>query len=164
MRVDVIAGGGSGDETALAFRRVAMVLASRFDGTHSTPDRRLALAPIIARVMVKTGLAAAAAGVVVSAQVAMAPAVAASPPPKPTTDPKQVLFVKYLVDHGVPYTSVPAAIKLAHTTCLILGTRSPTRIQDAATTIGDSVDMRPEQIQAFAAAAIGVYCPDVKLN
>jgi hypothetical protein len=86
------------------------------------------------------------------------------PPPKVGVDPKQTLFMKELNDHGVPYTSVPDAIKMAQTTCQILGTDSPTKVQDAAQRLQDSGKMRPEQIRAFAFAAIGAYCPGVKLN
>ena len=88
----------------------------------------------------------------------------AAPPPRPKTDPKQQVFVQYLVDHGVPYTSVPDAVALAHSTCGILATDSSTRVQDAATAIQHSVDMRPEQMQLFAGAATAVYCPSVKIS
>src|ERR1700712_5349814 len=90
-----------------------------------------------------TKFMAIAAGAAVGALVTVAPA-SAAPPPRPKTDQKQALFIQYLVDHGVPYTSVPAAVDLAKSTCSILGSGSPTRVQDAATAIQNSVKMRPE--------------------
>jgi Protein of unknown function (DUF732) len=118
--------------------------------------------------------AAMAAFVVASALLAATPAAHAAPqnplpappppPPKLGPDPKQTLFFKELNDQGVPYTSAPDAIKMAQTTCQILGTGSPTKIQDAAQRLQDTGNMRPEQIHAFAFAAIGVFCPGVKLN
>lgn len=88
----------------------------------------------------------------------------AAPPPRPKTDQKQQAFIQYLVDHGVPYTSVPDAVALAHSTCNILASDSPTRVQDAATAIQHSVNMRPEQMQLFAGAATTVYCSTVKIS
>jgi hypothetical protein len=132
------------------------------------------LASIIATVKFRTTRSAAmAAFVVASALLAATPAAHAAPqnplpapppPPKLGPDPKQTLFFKELNDQGVPYTSAPDAIKMAQTTCQILGTGSPTKIQDAAQRLQDTGNMRPEQIHAFAFAAIGVFCPGVKLN
>jgi uncharacterized protein DUF732 len=121
-----------------------------------------------------TRLAAMTAGVVAGALVAVAPAVHASPqnplpppppaPPKILPDPKQTLFMKELNDNGVPYTSVSDAIKMAQSTCQILGSNSPTKVQEAAQRLQDTGNLRPEQIRTFAFAAIGAYCPGVKLS
>ena len=125
-------------------------------------------APTIGRVMAKaTSILATTAGLalgMVATGLMTATVAGAAPPPRPKTDQKQQVFIQYLVDHGVPYTSVPDAVSLAHSTCGILGTDSPTRIQDAATAIQHSVDMRPEQMQLFAGAATTVYCPSVKIS
>lgn len=102
-------------------------------------------------------------GVLAGALIAIAPA-AADPPPRPKIDQKQALFIQYLTDHGVPYTSVPKAVALARATCGILGTDSPTRIPDAVTAIQNSISMTPQQTQLFAGAADSVYCPDVKIS
>ena len=105
----------------------------------------------------------AVAGIAVGALVVATPC-AADPPARPKTDQKQVTFIDYLTKNGVPYVSVPKAVALAHSTCAILAaTNSPTRIQDAATAIQNSISMRPEQMQTFAGAATTVYCPDVKV-
>jgi hypothetical protein len=109
-----------------------------------------------------TRVVGVAVGMLAGVLVAAAPA-SADPPPTPKVDQKQAVFMKYLTDHGLPYTSETKAVALAHTTCDILGTDSSTRVQDAATAIQNDIDMRPEQMQSFAAAALGVYCPSVKV-
>jgi hypothetical protein len=103
------------------------------------------------------------AGVLAGVLITVAPA-SADPPPRPKIDQKQALFIKYLTDNGVPFVSAPKAVALALSTCQILSTDSPTRVQDAATAIQNSISMRPEQMQSFAAAATGVYCSSVKLS
>lgn len=115
---------------------------------------------VMAKTMRATGMVL---GALAGALIAAAPATA-DPPPRPQIDQKQAQFMKYLTDHGVPYTSAPDAVALAHTTCGILATDSPTRIQDAVTGIQNSISMRPKQIQLFASAAASSYCPDVKLS
>ena len=111
-----------------------------------------------------TRLAGGAAVVVASVLVAMAPTAVAAPGTHASTDQMRAFFIKLLVDRGVPYTSADDAVKLAQSTCAILDSGSPTRIQDAATAIQDSVNMRQEQLQQFAGAAVRVYCPDVTIS
>jgi hypothetical protein len=86
-----------------------------------------------------TRFACAAAGVAASVLLAMAPAAVAAPGTHASTDQMKAFFIKLLVDRGVPYTSADDAVKLAQSTCGILSSASPTRIQDAATAIQGSV-------------------------
>lgn len=101
---------------------------------------------------------------VAGALVASAPVLAAPATPAPTSDQKQDLFMQYLTDHGVPFTSRLQALRLAQSTCSTLRSSSPTRVQDAATAIQDDIEMRPEQMQLFAGAATTVFCPNVKIS
>jgi uncharacterized protein DUF732 len=122
-------------------------------------------APIMGAVMAKsTRGAGVAVGVIAAALVAIAPAAAAPATPSPTLDQKQALFMQYLTDHGIPFTSKQQALNLAQSTCATLGSGSPTRLQDAAAAIQNSVTMRTEQMQQFAGAARSVFCPDVKVS
>jgi hypothetical protein len=117
------------------------------------------------RVMAKTTQAATmAVGVVIGTLMSATPVAASPPAPAPTTDQKQTLFIQYLTDHGVPFTSRPQALKLAQTTCAHLGSGSSTSLQDAVTAIQNSITMRPEQVQQFAGASRAVFCPDTKIS
>lgn len=109
---------------------------------------------------VVAGACCAVAGAVVVA----APVLAAPATPAPTVDQKQDLFMQYLTDHGVPFTSRAQALRLAQSTCSTLGSSSPTRVQDAASAIQNDISMRPEQMQLFAGAATTVFCPTVKIS
>jgi hypothetical protein len=104
-----------------------------------------------------------AVGAMGGALVVAVPSAASPPTPSPTVDQKQALFIQYLTDHGVPFTSKPRAISLAQSTCTILGSGSATRLQDAAAAIQNNISMRPEQVQQFAGAATAVFCPSVKI-
>lgn len=72
-------------------------------------------------------------------------------------------FINLLNQRGVPYDSPAEAIRLAKSTCNILGKPGGKQVERAIKNAQTKSGLPIEQLQYLIGGAVAAYCPDEKL-